>query len=201
MSPEVKAAFERVCRRLDVRGPVLEVGSLAGPDCLLNLPCLAGIGERVGVNLDPQASGDGIRMVVANSNRMDTFEDGTFGTVLCNSTLEHDPRFWLTLAEIRRLTASGGHVVYGVPGFRSMGLGSLLPGAGRPMRLLRWLARRSGSEALPASTATLGVHNFPGDYYRFTEQAVREVFLEGFDDLGTEFVMEPPRIIGWGRKP
>jgi hypothetical protein len=47
----------------------------------------------------------------------------------------------------------------------------------------------------------LGVHNFPGDYYRFSEQAVREVFMDGLVDVSVKLVLTPPRIIAWGRKP
>jgi hypothetical protein len=49
-------------------------------------------------------------------------------------------------------------------------------------------------------TRTYRVH-FAFDYYRFSEQAVREVFFSGMERIGTEAVLVPPRIIGHAVKP
>ena len=51
-----------------------------------------------------------------------------------------------------------------------------------------------------AATPTLVVHNYPGDYYRFSEQAMREVLLAGCRDVEIRVAMRPPRIIGFGRR-
>jgi SAM-dependent methyltransferase len=201
MSPEIYAAFEQICRAEVIEGPVLEVGAWPGPDSLLHLPSLSRITEKVGLNMEPVASESTLRMVLGNANRMDIFADGTFGCVLCNSTLEHDARFWLTLAEIRRVTKPGGLVVIGVPGFRGMGPRHLAPPRSVVGGIIRLLTRMTRHDALVAGTSTLGVHNFPGDYYRFTDQAVREVFLEGLTEPRIRWVMTPPRVIGWARKP
>lgn len=49
------------------------------------------------------------------------------------------------------------------------------------------------------SPGVLGVHRFPKDYYRFGEDAVREVFFEGLTLLGLQVAMpDRPRIIAWG---
>ncbi len=68
-------------------------------------------------------------------------------------------------------------------------------------RAIRLLAALTKADALLAGTVTLGEHRFPGDYYRFTEQAVQEVFLEGLVEPRCRWVMSPPRIIGWARMP
>lgn len=201
MSPEVYAAFEAICRREAIEGPVLEVGAWPGPDSLLRLPALASIPGKTGINMEAVASDDAITMVVGNANAMPMFADETFGCVLCNATLEHDPRFWLTLGEIRRVTKPGGLVVIGVPGFRGMGPKHLAPPRSLVGCLIGLLAAVTRHDALVAGTSTLGVHNFPGDYYRFTEQAVREIFLEGFVEPQIRWVMVPPRVVGWARKP
>jgi SAM-dependent methyltransferase len=201
MSPAVYAAFEEICRGESIAGPVLEVGAVPGGESLLQLPALAGIPGKTGINMEGVASTGTIRMVIGNANRMEMFPDNAFGCVLCNATLEHDARFWLSLAEIRRVVAPGGLVVIGVPGFRGMGPDFLAPPrslVGRAIRLLTALTR---ADALLAGTVTLGEHRFPGDYYRFTEQAMREVFLEGLVEPRCRWVMTPPRIIGWARKP
>lgn len=201
MSPAVYAAFEAICRGEAIAGPVLEVGAVPGPESLLALEAIAGIPGRTGLNMEAFSSTAEIRMVTGNANRMDMFADGSFGCVLCNATLEHDARFWETLAEIRRVTAPGGLVVIGVPGFRGMGPKFLAPPRSLAGRMIQVLARVTRADALRAGTVTLGEHFFPGDYYRFTEQAVREVLLEGLVEPRCRWVMTPPRIIGWARKP
>lgn len=201
MSPAVYAAFEEICRGEAIAGPVLEVGAVPGPDSLLALEPLAGIPDKTGLNMEAFPTAGGIRMVTGNANRMEMFPDGSFGCVLCNSTLEHDARFWETLAEIRRVVAPGGLVVIGVPGFRGMGPRCLAPPRSLAGRVIQAVAALTRADALLAGTVTLGEHFFPGDYYRFTEQAVREVFLEGLVEPRCRWVMTPPRIIGWGRKP
>ncbi len=54
---------------------------------------------------------------------------------------------------------------------------------------------------LRSSSLTLGVHNYPGDFYRFSAQAMKEVILQGLVDIKILMVMQPPRILGIGRKP
>ena len=56
-------------------------------------------------------------------------------------------------------------------------------------------------EVLSASSVTLGVHDFPGDFYRFSEQALAQVILQGLTDTSTRVLLAPPRVLGWGRKP
>jgi len=201
MSPQVLCAFEEILREETIAGPVLEVGAVPGADCLLRLPCLSGVTRRTGINLEPFPDDGDVRMVCGDANAMSMFADGSFGCVICNSTLEHDARFWLTLAEIRRVTAPGGLVAIGVPGLRGMGPGSIAARKSLPGRAVAVLARLTHHDALLAGTVTLGVHNYPGDYYRFTEQAMREVLLEGLVQQRCRWVMTPPRIIGWARKP
>ena len=118
-----------------------------------------------------------IHAVVGNANDMYMFEDESFDLVVSNATFEHDKYFWLSLAEIRRVTRPGGLVVIGVPGFTKEG-------------------RRVGRRG----TVTYAVH-YVFDYYRFSEQAVRDVFFEGMDDVRVSAMLQPPRIIGHGRKP
>jgi ubiquinone/menaquinone biosynthesis C-methylase UbiE len=165
------------------------------------MPCLQEARQRVGLNKEEFPSAEGLEMIRGNANDMDCFADGFFDAVLCNSTLEHDPFFWKTLAEIHRVTASGGLIVIGVPGFAGMGVRNFAPPRSLLGRVLRFFSRTCKEDVLLAGTPTLGEHFFPGDYYRFTEQAVREVFLQGLEDAGVRKVMNPPRFIGWGRKP
>jgi SAM-dependent methyltransferase len=207
MNPAVRRVFAQILEREAVRGPVLEVGAVPGPDALLSLDALAGIGPRIGLNLQAFPATASVHasapfeMVQGNANAMTMFADASFGCVLSNATLEHDGRFWQTLAEIRRVTAAGGLVVIGVPGFRGMGPAALAPPRSLAGRGISLLARLTRHEALLAGSGTLGEHHFPGDYYRFSEQAMREILLQDLLQPQCRWVMSPPRIVGWARKP
>jgi len=200
MHAAVYRVFEEVCARAAIDGPVLEVGAVPGGDGLLQMDCLRGVPERVGLNLEGADCGE-YRIARGDANAMTAFADGRFAAVLCNAMLEHDPFFWKTLAEIRRVTAPGGLIAIGVPGYADTGLHTIAPARSWFGRLL-WACRLGPySDMTRAGTVTLGVHNFPGDYYRFSEQAVREVFMGGLVGVTTRVVMAPPRIIAWGRTP
>lgn len=196
MHPVMFSAFDGICRRRAAGGAVLEVGAAPTDDTLLFLPALAQAPRRVGINLDGPHRYRDVEIVQGNANAMNCFTDGEFDTVVCNATLEHDRRFWLTLAEIRRVTRPGGLIVIGVPGFATLPSDSwirrlaLIPGFSRSLGVPR--------TGLRVSTLTFQVHNDPGDYYRFSQQAVREIFCEGLRDVEVDTLMVPPRVIGSG---
>jgi SAM-dependent methyltransferase len=177
VSPKVKRRFHRIIRRSGIRPRrALEVGGLMGEDSLLRFPELAGA-ERYCLNLVELPSDDQITAVKGNANDMSAFKDDSFDLVVCCSTLEHDKRFWLSVAEMRRVTRPGGLLVIGVPGY------------------VKDEERDEGR-----STLTYRVH-YRFDYYRFSEQAVREVFFEGMERVRVRPMMTPPRLIGHGWKP
>jgi SAM-dependent methyltransferase len=202
MHPAIFQEFELICRDLAIRGDVIELGASPEHQTLLTLPSLTGAARRVGVGLDGEAEGDGYVIRRLDCHDLSAFPDGAFQLVLSNSMLEHDGHFWLSLAEAKRIAAPGGYIVLGVPGFAGMGD---VPGR----KLLKLISRvpfvggsrQAVSAALDASSLTLGIHNFPGDYYRFSEQAMREILLEGMEGVSTRLVLSPPRVIGVGRKP
>jgi SAM-dependent methyltransferase len=195
MHPIVFKAFDDICRERGAGGRVLEVGAVASPDTLLMLPSLRDAEERVGINLDGPFAFDGCVVHRGNANAMPEFADRSFDTVLCNATLEHDPWFWKSLAEMRRVLKPAGVFVVGVPGFADI---SMMRWTG----VLRYLPlSRRFVNAWRASTLTLHVHNFPGDYYRFSVEACRSVLLEGLEAQTVQSVLVPPRIIGAGVKP
>jgi SAM-dependent methyltransferase len=168
--------FQQIVRRTGVKPRrALEVGGVMGKGSLLRFPELAGA-ERFCLNLASMPSADGITSITGNANHMDMFEDDSFDLVLCCSTLEHDKHFWLSVAEMQRVMSPGGLLVIGVPGY----------------------TKRDDDEG--RSTRTYRVH-FKFDYYRFSEQAVREVFFEGMENVKVSAVLTPPRLIAHGRKP
>lgn len=177
MSPRVKRRFHNIIRRSGIRPErALEVGGLMGEDSLLRFPELAGA-ERYCLNLVDLPSDDEITAVTGNANDMSVFKRDWFDLVLCCSTLEHDKRFWLSVAEMKRVMRPGGLLVIGVPGYV-----------------------KDEEHDQGRSTLTYRVH-YRFDYYRFSEQAVREVFFEGMERVRVRAMMTPPRLIGHGWKP
>ncbi len=201
MHPAVYRVFETICSQAKIRGSVLEVGAVPGPDSLLRMPCLADLESKIGLNLEWDAPCGEFAIKKGNANEMTDFADGQFAAVLCNATLEHDRCFWKTVAEIHRVTAPGGMIAIGVPGYAGMGPDTFAPRHSMFGRLLRAFERGTYADIIQAGTITLGVHNFPGDYYRFSEQAVREVFMAGLTNIELRTVLNPPRFIASGRKP
>ena len=201
MHPRQYAEIERVCAERGAGGAVLEIGAVPSDHSLLCMSCLAGAAEKIGVSLDGPCRYRDFDILKVNSNSMDCFPDHRFDTVLCNSTLEHDPFFWKTLAEIRRVAKRGALVVIGVPGYsEAPAIWKRIVRTPGQLPLLGPLV--SGRlDALLASTPTLAPHYFPGDYYRFGRHAVEQVLCAGMRDVEIRTVMTPPRFIGSGIMP
>lgn len=161
MSPRVYAVFSRILRDFYKESSprkVLEIG--ASRKTLLSIS-LFERSFKVGLNLEfkkisPELGG--CHLVIGNSNKM-VFRDDAFDCILSSSVLEHDRYFWRTIDEIRRVLMPGGLLVIGVPVY---------------MRL---------PTDFRHTTLTFARHGYKydADYYRFSEQAVREVLFESFD--------------------
>jgi ubiquinone/menaquinone biosynthesis C-methylase UbiE len=164
MHPQVYFEFRCILREHWKGGSVLEVGAAEGHLALLDCKELNGA-IKTGLDLSKPV---GATAVQANANDMTFFKSESFDAVLCNAVLEHDKKFWLSCAEMRRVLKKGGLLILGVPGFVD-------------------------------HDSVLGVHNYPSDYYRFSTEAVREVFFEGMTPE-VRAIMQPPRIIGWAIK-
>jgi SAM-dependent methyltransferase len=177
MHPRVQQKFRDILRATEVQPRrALEVGGVMGPNSLLRGPGLDAA-DRYCLNLVAMASRDGITAVTGNANDMRVFDDDSFDLVLSNATLEHDKHFWLSLAEMKRVLTPGGLLVIGTPGYT-----------------------KDPERDHGKSTHTYRVH-YRFDYYRFSEQAFREVFFDGMEDVVVEAILAPPRIIGHGFKP
>lgn len=199
MHPRIFREFEDICSKHRVGESILEIGAVPSADCLLNMRALCNATRKVGVNLDGPHEFNDFIVEQGNGNSL-RFEDDTFDTVLCNATLEHDKFFWKTLSEIRRVTRPGGLVVIGVPSFVYYRIEHLRHYLMKS-KLLRRLVATTVVANFFTSTITVQVHGGPGDYYRFGEHALREVFFEGMQEVEILSIMAPPRMIGVGRMP
>jgi SAM-dependent methyltransferase len=141
-----------------------------------------------------------------SGNDMDGFDDASFDAIVCNATLEHDRMFWRTLAEVRRVLRPGGFFYVGVPGYprtrNRLQRVALRPQAGGRLSRVPGLQRLSERARLSqiASVGTLWYHAAPRDYYRFSEDAVRDVFLEEMNCLTLRYVLWPVRILAVGSR-
>lgn len=192
MSPKVFAEFGRV---LDDLGrsfeSVLEVGALPDERSLLLLPGLRAARQRVGVNLNEEGVVDGAQIVRGDARQL-SFPDASFDLVLSSSTLEHIPDFWRATAEMKRVLKPSGVFLVCVPGYVQS---TVL------LSRLQRMARRFGSfREFRRMTVTFGVHDYPHDYYRFSEEAMRRVILEDLEDINVWSAMTPPRLFGVGIK-
>lgn len=149
---------------------------MLGEKSLLLFPELDGV-DRHCLNLVELSGAEGVTTVVGDANDMGMFDDDSFDLVMSNATLEHDRYFWRSLGEMHRVLAPGGMLIICVPGY------------------VKNPQRDHGK-----ATHTYRVH-YRFDFYRFSEQAVREVFFEGMDDVAVQSIMNPPRVIGLGFKP
>lgn len=191
MHPRIYQVFDQICRDRRAGGSVLEVGATGSAKGLLAMPCLSSAAEKIGINLKAQRAYPGFQILEGNANDMSMFPDERFDTVLSNATLEHDKCFWKTISEIHRVTKRGGLIVIGVPGYTDLAVNRLLRRRRRRDKRLGWLLD---------STLTFKVHNAPGDFYRFSEQAMADVFMSGLGQVQIKVTLVPPRIIGSGIK-
>lgn len=159
----------------------LEVGAAA--QTLLSIPVIAASPRRVALNLSFSKVSDELRdteMVIGNSNCMD-FDDATFDCIVSSSALEHDKYFWRSIQEIRRVLKPGGYFIVGVPIYMTLPTDA------------------------DHTTKTYARHGlaYNADFYRFSEQAVREVFFEDYSKVTDEVIVrrEPnPYLVACGRK-
>jgi SAM-dependent methyltransferase len=182
MHKTIYQAFERICSERNAGGTVLEVGAKPSAKTLLAMKCLENAREKIGINLNPSATFADFGVVQGNANDMSIFPDDRFDTVLCNAMLEHDKFFWKTISEIYRVTRRGGLVVLGVPAFVTLPVNRWLDAKSLQVPILKSLFQ---------STLTFKVHNAPGDYYRFSRQAVEEVLLAGMNNTQIEVINCP----------
>lgn len=177
------------------KGKILNIGAGAREYDPLNFPYFREHEkevELIGVNIAENQTGTygNFSVVRANAHEI-PFDHEYFDCIICNAMMEHDPKFWLTLSEVRRTLKTGGLFIAGTPGYVNKPLKKwipFLPGFG------------SYKYDLSQATITYTVHDAPGDYYRFSEQAFRDVVFEGFENVNILTVMFPPRILGCGRK-
>lgn len=205
MDPVIYNKIDEILEGISKKGvqSVLEVGAIPSDDALLSSVHLSQASNKVGINLDGPHEYKDFIIHKGNSNNMAQFEDESFDLVLCNAVLEHDPHFYKSLMEMKRVLKKGGYLVIGVPGFNVLRNESLNEKFKKLLRAIPFLQKVFGRKLLGAlfnSTLTFKIHDYPGGYYRFSPQCIREVFFDGLDNVEICSLMTPPRLIGVGTK-
>lgn len=183
MSPLVFNCFaEIVSRRLSGDKPLsaLEVG--AGGWTLLSIPAFD-TGTRIALNLSFDRITDQLartERIIGNGNHL-PYDDASLDCVMSCSVLEHDKYFWRSTREVHRVLRPGGYFIVGVPIYMTLPTDK------------------------DHTTLTYARHGlaYNADYYRFSEQAVREIFFEGYEEVTDEVVVRQypnPYLIAAGRK-
>lgn len=183
MSPEVFNTFTQILsQRLQPSNEcaALEIG--AGSWTLLSAPALNNA-KKFALNLrfdklSPELQQT--QVVIGNGNKLD-FEDESFDCVMSCSVIEHDKYFWKSLAETKRVLKKGGLFIVGVPIYMTL------------------------PTDYKHTTLTYARHGlaYNADFYRFSEQAVREVFFEGYAEVTDEIIVRRypnPYMVAAGRK-
>jgi len=200
MHPKIYVKYEKILSKRDIKNnSILEIGAVPNNRTLLSMNLFDDAKEKIGINLDGPYQHKDFTILEGNANDMCIFQDGRFDIVLCNAVLEHDKFFWKTLAEMRRVLKPAGLLVIGVPGYDEMGVGKYIRYViGRVPFLYRFMYRHVN---IYNSTITFKIHNSPGDYYRFSQQALKQVIFEGMENVEIHSILKPPRFIGYGEKP
>ena len=180
--------FQILAAANEARGPFLEIG--VGPK--ENAALLADYfraEERHAIGHGDALVRDGVAFHQGSPNDMrGLFSDGRFSTVLWNRALAHDPFFWRTLDEIKRVLAPGGVLIVAVSDFsKSPALNGIK-------------AVGPKGNAIGDVTVTQGIHPTRGDFWRISPQAMRKSILHGYAIREVREVMMPSRVFGVGVK-
>jgi len=200
LSPEIYQHIEKMLLKQSFFDAVLEIGADGSENDLIKMRCLSSARLRIGLGEGCKNFEGEIQYIARNANDLSCFKDNSFDLILCNSMFEHDPYFWKTLLEVKRVLAPGGRLIIGVPMYGEMGIRSFFPKNRTLSKLFKWFLNLLALDYLKASTPVLGIHNYPEDYYRFSKIAVRDVLLEGYHSVEIYQLMMPPRIIASGVK-
>ncbi len=210
MHPAIYSRFGELFREYPPPGnDILEIGATSNTSATL-LSLFQDISKSyhcVGINIEVRPVENlPYSLIECNANNMEIFDDDSFDAVACNAVLEHDKFFWKTVAEVKRVLKPGGLFYVGVPGFpkennffQKILLRVVHSKRLRDIPFLQPLAQRAMFTRI-AFTSTLMFHGAPHDFYRFSEEAVKEVFLKDLVVLSFECMLEPVRIIGVGKK-
>lgn len=182
----VADCYNYIISKLKPTGKIFSVGDSALPHAILNLPYFRENIDKidpVGLNLPGQGIGvfEHFEVKAGNAHHVE-YDDETFDCVVSFMMLEHDPEFWMSLSEMRRVLKKGGLMIIGIPGYV-------------PEPTIKSSDFTSGS-----GTITYETHGNP-DCYRFSPHWCEYVAFNKFENIEINMVKLPVRLITSGYKP
>lgn len=190
MHLKIYKKIEEILHQNNVSGKILEVGAMPSTESLLASKILDGC-DKVGINLIGSKSFADFKIIEGNANNMNMFKDETFDCVVCNAVLEHDKYFWKSISEMKRILKKNGLLIIGTPSYTNFWV----------HKITRFIVGKNFvSDFFENMTFCFKIHDYPGDYYRYSEQTHKDVFLKGFKNVQIQTLMCPPRTISYGFK-
>jgi hypothetical protein len=184
---KLRAELQHLVQSYDARGPVLEIAVDVRDLAVPSIEHFHGEQRHV-IGLGGGVQLEGVTSHASHPHDMrGLFADGSVGTVISNKALAHDPMFWQTVDEIRRVLVPGGLASFVTPCF------SKAPNEAGVIAV-----GRKGNPVADV-TVTYRVHASP-DFWRISPQAMKNVILAGFDVQEVRVKMMPPYVFGVGIK-
>ncbi len=182
------ACYNKLISEVSPIGKILSVGDSARPHAILNMPYFRENKDKIdsqGLNIDKKHCGTYNHFTVhhGDGNTMTQYKDEEFDCVLSFMMMEHNPKFWLSLSEMKRVLKKGGLLIVAVPGFH---------------KSCQMPAYEDSLDKYPMSTV-YGLHGHP-DCYRFSPHFLMYVVFEDFAEQKVYDVLRPPRLVGIGYK-
>lgn len=191
MIDEVLNQYRQLFRSLDkLPQAALEVGALPTRHGILTCDELKDVPKKMGINLRESGTFAGLHVISGDARNM-PFDDNSFDLVVCSSTLEHIPDFWLACDEMKRILALGGTLIINAPGFVETAIGN---------KVRKLAFKLNMPDLIKRSTLTFRVHEAPNDYYRFSLHCFHDIVMKGLDSVTVWNTMSPPIIFGRGKK-
>ena len=184
---KLRAEVQRLVETYAARGPVLEIATDVRDLAVSSIEQFRGEQRHV-IGLGEEAQLEGVTSHASDPHDLrDLFADGSVGTVISNKALAHDPMFWVTVDEIRRVLVPGGLAIFVTPCFSKVPNDAGVIPVGRK------------GNPVADVTVTHRVHASP-DFWRISPQAMKNVILAGFDVQEVRVKMMPPYVFGVGIK-
>jgi len=191
IEPLVLDKITKILNKSNIKhGNVLGIGSSPHHKDVLHLDFFKKHKENfniTGINISGNFGNFGNFEVIKCDAHNIVFNDNYFDIILCNSMLEHDGEFWLTIQEVNRVLKPGGIFIAITQGY--------VDELAEKYVDMKFVSDRVKYDFC-CSTLTYQIHG--DDYYRFSQKSFQDIIFKGMINVNVVAVMRPPRIIGWG---
>ena len=184
---DIAQVYNSVIAKVAPVGRILAVGDSNREHAILNMKYFQDNKDKIqsiGININKEHCGQFRHFSIeyCDAHKM-TFADEHFDCVISVMMLEHDPEFWLSVAEMKRVLKTKGSLIVAVPGYINDSTTNLT----------------SRKFHLGNGTTVYESHGDP-DCYRFGLHFFEYYLLRDMHDTAVFHSKLPPRLIGIGYK-